>query len=126
MRHYGLIPEKLEEPNLRSYRTRDILPQKVDLRPKFPTVYDQGPVASCTANALLGAYQYLYPSFEGSRLFLYYIERLADGTVDSDPGSTLSQGVRCLTDTGVCQESTWPYDISRLKTRLSDSAYAED
>ena len=125
MRRYGLLPERLEQPDLRTYATRSILPGAVDLRSKFPPVYDQGTIASCTANALVAAYAYVRPTFEGSRLFLYYNERLADGTVSYDPGSTLSQGVRVLTETGLCKERSWPYDTSRLKERPCSAAYSE-
>ena len=36
------------------------LPQKVDLRPEMPPVYDQGELGSCTANAGGAAFAYTH------------------------------------------------------------------
>ena len=61
---------------------------KVDLRPHCPPVYDQGQLGSCTGNAIAGAVQFdrekqkLKPDFVPSRLFIYYGERVIEGTVD--------------------------------------------
>ena len=64
------------------------LPKKVDLRPQCPkVVYDQGQLGSCTGNAIAGAFQFerhkqkLKPDFIPSRLFIYYNERVIEGTV---------------------------------------------
>lgn len=52
--------------------------------PFTPHIYDQGSVASCVCNAFASAYacalqrQGHDPSFKPSRLFLYYLARLAD------------------------------------------------
>ena len=69
------------------------LPAKVDLRPHCPPVYDQGQLGSCTGNAIAGAVQFdrekqkLKPDFVPSRLFIYYGERVIEGTVDTDSGA---------------------------------------
>src|SRR5262249_18753286 len=66
------------------------LPSSVDLRPSCPPVYDQGQLGSCTANAIAAAMQFdqmkqkLPQIFMPSRLFIYYNERVMEGTVDSD------------------------------------------
>ena len=58
--------------------------------PACPPVYDQGQLGSCTGNAIAGAVQFdrekqkLKPDFVPSRLFIYYGERVIEGTVDSD------------------------------------------
>ena len=49
--------------------------KKVDLRPKFPPVYEQGKIGSCSAFALCSIFEYDTINFKGSRLFLYYNER---------------------------------------------------
>ena len=76
--------------------TRALLPSRIDLRNKFPKPYDQLGIGSCTAQALVGAFQFNNLSFMGSRLFLYYNERMMDGSIYQDAGSTLSQGIRAL------------------------------
>ena len=63
------------------------LPPKVDLRANARPVYDQGQLGSCTGNAIAGAIQFdrmkqkLDADFIPSRLFIYYNERVIEGTV---------------------------------------------
>ncbi|QZN98176.1 peptidase [Symbiopectobacterium purcellii] len=91
------------------------LPPVVDLTPTF-SVYDQGRIGSCTANALAGAVQYERavngesPDFTPSRLFIYYNERVIEGSVDYDAGAMLRDGIKALHKIGVCPEKKWPYD----------------
>ena len=75
----------------------------------MPPIYDQGSIGSCTANALCAAVQYIKPSLQGSRLFVYYNTRLIENTVNQDAGARLYNGVKSLIRYGVCQESNWPY-----------------
>ena len=89
----------------------------VDLRSRCPPVYDQGNLGSCTANALCGAYSYEMmkqgeTDMEMSRLFLYYEERSLEGTVSSDSGAQIKDGVSVLQTSGVCRESIWPYNVA--------------
>jgi hypothetical protein len=70
---------------------------------------------NCTANAILGAFGFLHPGFIGSRLALYYAERLMEGTVDQDAGAMIRDGVKVLASQGVPPESEWPYDIARFR-----------
>jgi len=101
------------------------LPGSVDLRSKFPPCYDQGQLGSCTANAFVGAYQYLKPSFMGSRLFLYYNERVIEGSVRYDAGAYIHDGVKSLKQTGLCPETDWLYDISKFAVKPPTIAYTD-
>jgi hypothetical protein len=61
------------------------LPPSQDLRPSCPPVYDQGSVGSCTGNAIGGAFEFeqgklVLQQFVPSRLFIYYNERVREGT----------------------------------------------
>jgi C1A family cysteine protease len=90
------------------------LPSSADLRAGCPPVYDQGQIGSCTANAIAGAVQFdrmkqQIPDFMPSRLFLYYNERAIEGTVDSDAGAALRDGIKSVASQGDCPESLWPY-----------------
>src|SRR5919199_2009735 len=101
------------------------LPVQVDLRPKCPPVYDQGQLGSCTANAIGAAYEFDVmkqgmPDFRPSRLFVYYNERVMEGTVDSDSGAMIRDGVKSIAAQGVCPENEWPYDIAKFTDRPSD------
>src|SRR4029077_1186493 len=107
------------------------LPAAVDLRPQCPPVYDQGELGSCTANAIAGAVQFdeirsgIAPTWTPSRLFIYYNERVLEGTVGTDSGAQLRDGIKVIAADGVCPEADWPYDISRFTERPSPQAYAD-
>jgi C1A family cysteine protease len=90
------------------------LPAAVDLRGGCPSVYDQGQLGSCTANAIAAAVQFdrlkqQIPDFMPSRLFLYYNERVIENTVQSDAGGQLRDGIKSLASQGDCPEALWPY-----------------
>src|SRR4051812_26457348 len=78
------------------------LPALVDLRPKCPPVYNQGELGSCTANAIAGNLEFLQmqealPSpFTPSRLFIYYNERAMEGTIATDAGAMIRDGIRSV------------------------------
>ena len=90
---------------------------KMDLKNKIRSIYDQGQIGSCTANAVCQSMRMCqkYQDFEPSRLFLYAKERLAEGeTTLSDSGADAEDGLEQLKNYGVCPESDWPYDESKV------------
>ena len=99
------------------------LPRVVDLRSRMPPVYNQGSLGSCTANALAAQVQHLDPTLQGSRLFLYYNERMIEGSIPDDAGAYLFDGVASLEDHGICPETMWPYDIRKFADRPPDPCY---
>jgi C1A family cysteine protease len=134
------------------------LPARVDLREKCPAVYDQGELGSCTANAIAAAHQFdqirqenlntkaaknakeitssrplrssvQISSFVPSRLFIYYNERVMEGTVDEDSGASIRDGIKSIAKQGVCPESDgadrWPYVISKYRTKPPVNCYKE-
>ena len=113
------------------------LPASIDLRPQCPPIYDQGQLGSCTANSIAAAIQFdemkqqLNPSFEPSRLFIYYNERMLEGTIDSDSGAMLRDGIKTVNQQGVCPEDeldkagNWPYDPAQFTQQPSQSCYDE-
>lgn len=106
------------------------IPATTDLEPLMPPVYDQGQLGSCTANAIAGALEFLH-SKEGlgdlmpSRLQIYYNERAMEGTVNSDSGAQIRDGIKCVNTFGVCHEELWPYVIPRFKLKPSAAAIAD-
>lgn len=100
------------------------LPETIDLREKFPPVYDQGTLGSCTAQAGIAAYSYLSKRPPNpSRLFLYYNERMLDGDISYDAGSSLYQCVNALKEFGVCPEIMWPYELDKFTIKPPQQCY---
>jgi C1A family cysteine protease len=96
-----------------------ILPATVDLRTTCPPVYDQGQLGSCTANAIAGAIQFdrlkeSKTDFVPSRLFIYYNERVIEGTVNTDSGAMIRDGIKSVATQGDAPEADWPYDITKF------------
>ena len=107
------------------------LPPKVDLRGACPPVYDQGPLGSCTANAIAAALEFGQmkqgvPSvFEPSRLFIYYNERVMEGTVDEDAGAMIRDGIKSVAKQGAPHADLWPYTVSKFRQKPTIRAYAD-
>ena len=106
------------------------LPAKIDLRPGCSKVEDQQDLGSCTANALAGSLEFLMlkdkVKFDDmSRLFIYYNERLIEGTVMTDSGAMIRDGIKTLVKQGACLEKSWPYDIARFAVKPSKKSYSE-
>jgi C1A family cysteine protease len=105
------------------------LPETVDLRPQCPPVYDQGQLGSCTANAIGAALEFDQikqkrpKAFTPSRLFIYYNERVIEGTVSSDSGAQIRDGVKTVNQEGAPPETEWAYDINKFSERPSAKAY---
>ena len=95
----------------------------VDLRAQLPPVYDQGSLGSCTANALCAAFAYAVKNFQGSRLFLYYNERMLEDSTNYDAGAYLHDGIKTLEIHGLCTEAGWPYIISKFATKPTPFCY---
>ena len=106
------------------------LPSKKDLRAGCPPVYDQGQLGSCTGNAIAGAIQFEQKKqkvkiFAPSRLFIYYNERDMEGTIDSDAGAQIRDGVKSVATIGVCPEPEWPYDINKFANKPTPKCFTD-
>lgn len=119
---YGWKPDK---PDFRDrvYATRaTALPVVCDHRDITPSVCDQGQLGSCTGNAIAKMAEYmnrvdaLGPKWYGpmSRLFIYWNERNIEGTVSTDSGAEIRDGLKVLAQFGVCPETLWPYSDQNL------------
>ena len=60
-----------------------------------------------------------------SRLFIYYNARAATGTTDKDEGTFVRDAMASLASLGVCPESEWPYDTSKVFDRPSLRCYKD-
>ena len=130
---YGWLPDLPDHRDLLYSAVapiRAVLPQKVDLRGKCSPIENQGNLGSCTANALVGALEFLEikdgaPFVDLSRLFVYYNERAIEGTVNQDSGAYIRDGIKSLAKLGVCPESEWPYRISDFTKKPSAKCYKD-
>ena len=120
------IRDKFYKPNLESWFS---IANEVDLRSKCPPIYNQGKLGSCTANAIAFAYQYdenkqnTEDKTIPSRLFIYYNEREMEGTINSDSGAQIRDGIKSINKVGICDETMWPYDISKFTEKPTENCY---
>ena len=132
IKRYGWIPD-LPDARDHLYAAPQpvlaVLPASVDLRRKCPAVLDQGQLGSCTAHALANAHRFaqmkqaVRAPFLPSRLFIYYNERVMEGTVTQDSGGMLRDGMKAVAQLGVCPEADWPYDPPRFADKPAASCY---
>lgn len=106
------------------------LATKVDLRSGCPAVYDQGNLGSCTAQALAALVAFLFKKqkktvYTPSRLFIYYNERVLEGTVSIDCGATIRSGMKVLNKQGSPRENLWPYVIRNFAKKPTTDVYKD-
>lgn len=106
------------------------LPPLADLTPQCPPVYDQGQLGSCTANAIAAAIEFDQrkeekPEFTPSRLFIYYNERVIEGTADSDSGAQIRDGIKSVASQGACHEKLWPYVENEFTQQPPKGCYTD-
>jgi C1A family cysteine protease len=134
VRKYGWIPDSPDRRDLAYVPPRAIvknLPEKSDLRPLCPPVYNQLQCGSCTANAIGGAVEFCLIKqkaaniFVPSRLFLYYNERVINNNVMCDSGAPIRDGIKSVASQGDCPEELWPYHIEKFDVRPPKKCYSE-
>lgn len=112
------LPDQRDYSYAVSAGVMQTIPPLVDLRSQCPAVHNQGQIGSCTANAIAGALEFDMmkqnpsSSFTPSRLFIYYNERSIEGTVGSDSGAYIRDGIKSVASLGDCPESEWTYDAT--------------
>jgi C1A family cysteine protease len=109
------------------YRSEELQPV-LSLREHMPPVYNQGQLGSCTGNgtaAVLESAQIKQgeAAETPSRLFIYYGERVIEGTVNEDSGAQIRDGIKVVATEGAPAETLWPYDIEKFKEKPPAAAY---
>lgn len=109
------------------------LPESVDMRTGsfLPSkVWDQGQLGSCVAHGAPAAFvtemkkqgeREVMPS----RLAVYYWGRKIEGSISSDSGLEVRDGIKALVKMGAPAESLWPYKISQFKKAPPAKAVAD-
>lgn len=106
------------------------LPVRFHLYANQAPIYDQGQLGSCTANAAAGCYEYQrniqkLGDWMPSRLFIYYNERVLEGTTGTDAGADLRDGFKTMNQLGCAMESSWPYSAGAFAAKPPTYAYSE-
>jgi C1A family cysteine protease len=130
---YGWVPDLPDQRDFLYSAVSPVtleIPLHVDLRSTCSSVENQGNLGSCTANALAGALEFLeiknsVPFIDVSRLFIYYNERALEGSVESDSGAMIRDGIKTLRRQGVCTEKKWPYIIKKFAVKPKPVCYKE-
>jgi C1A family cysteine protease len=132
IKRYGWLPDA-PDPRDKLYEAPTAalqsLPAQADLRAQCPPVYNQGDLGSCTANAIAGALEFLQMQerlpqvFVPSRLFIYYNERAMEGTIETDSGAQIRDGIKSVATQGAPPESLWPYDPAFFAVQPPAEAY---
>jgi len=133
IKRYGWTPDYPDHRDVMYSAPMEVLqklPPKADLRLQCPLVYDQGQLGSCTANAIGAAMEFErkkqnLPDFIPSRLFIYYNERAMEGTINSDSGAQIRDGIKSVAQLGVCAENEWSYDISKFEIKPPNNCYQD-
>lgn len=106
------------------------IPDKIDWRKFASKPENQYHLGSCTANAVIGAYELLWKrrkkgSYQDlSKLFAYYNARSQENK-RADNGATIRDALKAASYFGVCLESTVPYDTSKWWMEPPKAAYDE-
>jgi C1A family cysteine protease len=130
---YGWIADRPDFRDLKFNRPlpKADLPESVNLESKCPLIVDQGALGSCTANAIAGALHFdalkqsLKDADPVSRLFIYYNERVIEGTVGTDSGAQIRDGIKSVAQIGAPPETDWPYVISHFTKKPSAKAFKD-
>lgn len=128
---YGYRPDRpdIRDLTFRPKVKKAELPPSVDLRKWCPPVMNQGELGSCTAHGITGALRFDLiknglKDVPLSRLQLYFDERSVEGTVKSDSGAEIRDGIKCAAQIGVAPENLWPYTIGQFKKKPPQAVYA--
>ncbi len=132
-RGFGWVPDLPDQRDILYSAVQPIparLPARADLRPGCSPVEDQGPLGSCTGNAIAGAVEFLERKngvrfVNVSRLFIYYNERVLEHTTRSDSGAMIRDGIKTVVKQGVCSERKWPYVIAKFTVKPPVECYRE-
>jgi len=118
-RKLGWKPDKPDQRDLwyHNYKLMHLAARQdkvVDLRHNCPPIWDQGELGSCTAHAIAAILEYnriqqKIQDFTPSRLFIYYNERWMEGTITSDAGAEIRDGIKSVATQGYCDEHLWAY-----------------
>jgi C1A family cysteine protease len=89
--------------------------KKIDLRCYDPAIYNQNQLGSCSAHAFSAAIESTQnrnatsAHIAPSRLFMYYVSRKLEGTINEDAGAILRDVCKAININGFVAEKDYPY-----------------
>lgn len=126
---YGWLPDLPDQRDLYLMAEPVAAATSSDLTTVFgPACEDQGSLGCCTGfgNEFVDRFVRFkggHPAFVGSRLFVYYGERVIEGTVNEDSGASIRDGIKAMARWGVCPEKDCPYVISKFARKPTKKAF---
>jgi len=106
-----------------------VAPASIDLRTYASPIEDQGQLGSCTGNAIAGAIELIDKKagkqLDVSRLFIYYEERVLEGSVNYDAGAYIRDGIKVCYTKGAPLETLWPYNVRKWASKPTTAAYTD-
>jgi C1A family cysteine protease len=121
-----------KQPNNNRLPVRQgLLPPRINLSGYCSPIYDQGDLGCCTAFAIVKGLREMQQRQRKetptplSALFLYYMERYAAGTVATDSGATVADGMQVLQSYGAAPEVDWPFRANWFATRPTNQSYTD-
>ncbi len=112
---FGWIRDLPDHRDLRVVRDQaSTFPRTLSLRSEMPPVFDQAQLGSCTGNGIAGVLEHQamrqgHDHGTPARLWIYYQERVIEGTVSQDAGAQIRDGVKVVAHLGCPPETDWPY-----------------
>jgi C1A family cysteine protease len=107
-----------------------VLPKKVDLLETHlsPPLFDQKSTSSCTAQGISAGLYFVrakqkLPLFIPSRLFIYWNERVMEGSTMIDDGAIIRDGIKSLAKIGYCNEDLWKFEEELLLKKPSKECF---
>jgi C1A family cysteine protease len=105
----------------------------------MPALRDQGNKGSCTGHGVSACMNILAlngkiqlpligrDALPFSPLFIYYNERVMEGSVNQDAGAEIRDGIKSIAKLGCCTEKVWSYDDgpTKFKRKPSGKAYKD-
>ena len=126
---YHWVSDKIDKRDHQYALSGVSQPNTVDLRQYCTPIENQGNLGSCTGNAIAGSLELLIKRngkvSDISRLFIYYYERLIEGTVNYDNGAYIRDGIKACYTYGAPVESLWPYIISKFRSKPTTAAITD-
>lgn len=131
---YGWLPDRPDAndyPVPEKYKAIRI-PSSIDLRASGFTsrIKDQDGLGSCTGNGIARNFEFAMRRqgqvmSDRSRLFIYYLEREMEGTINSDSGAFIRDGLKVVEKFGAPSEELWPYNVPAFMQRPPQQAFDE-